>query len=339
MLIDIANKGKMTMNTNFFQKFANLYPDCWILTLFSSKFDFDLLSTLSQRLANVYPNLQILHQKTILDATAWQDNPEKSQADKISPTNILQWLIVGETPDNFGKNLKSLLGDITSFDVNAMPLGQFLRPHKLALFDMDSTLIEQEVIVELAKKAGIGEKVNLITESAMRGEIGFDESFIRRVALLKGLDVAVLDDIIANHISFSLGARHTIQTLKAHGYHTVLVSGGFSYFANYIKNSLGIDEFYANELDIVNGKLTGLVTSPIINASKKAEILQQIANRLNIPLENTLAVGDGANDLPMLRLADIGIAYRAKPLVQERADFVLNVTGLDGVLAILGLTS
>lgn len=338
MLIVISNKGKITMNTIFFQKFAKIHPNCWVLSIFSAKIEFGLLATISQRLAQTHPTVRILHQTTLSDESDWQQNHEKSQAEQISPATILQWIVVGEIPNNFAKTLQDLFNDLDNLDINALPIAQFLRPHKLALFDMDSTLIEQEVIVELAKKAGIGEQVNLITESAMRGEIDFDESFIRRVALLKGLNVAVLDEIITNNISFSLGAKRTIQTLKANGYHTVLVSGGFSYFANYVKNCLGIDEIYANDLDIVNGELTGLVTSPIVNGAKKAEILQQVANRLNISLENTVAVGDGANDLPMLGLSDIGIAYRAKPVVQEQADFAVNVAGLDGILAILGLS-
>lgn len=192
--------------------------------------------------------------------------------------------------------------------------------------------------MELAKKAGIGEQVDIITESAMRGEIDFDESFVRRVALLKGLDVAVLDEIIAQNLSFSLGAKRLISRLRRAGYHVVLVSGGFTYFANYVKNYLGIDEVFANELDIQNGKITGNITTPIVNGAKKAEILQQTATRLGIDLSQTVAVGDGANDVPMLQLADIGIAYRAKPIVQQQADFAINVTGLDGVLAVLGLS-
>ena len=223
-------------------------------------------------------------------------------------------------------------------DVNVMPLATLVRPHKLALFDMDSTLIEQEVIVELAKKAGIGEQVDTITESAMRGEIDFAESFTRRVALLKGLSSEVLEDIIANHITFSPGAKRLIRALKNHGYYVVLVSGGFNYFAEYVKNSLGMDESYANDLDIVDNLVTGEITSAIVDGKRKAEILQAVAQRLGIKLSETVAVGDGANDLPMLGLADIGIAYRAKPIVRDQADYAVTIAGLDGVMTILGLS-
>jgi len=199
-------------------------------------------------------------------------------------------------------------------------------------------LIEQEVIVELAKKAGIGEQVDTITESAMRGEIDFAESFTRRVALLKGLSSEVLEDIIANHITFSPGAKRLISTLKNHGYYVVLVSGGFNYFAEYVKNSLGMDESYANDLDIVDNLVTGEITSAIVDGKRKAEILQAVAQRLGIKLSETVAVGDGANDLPMLGLADIGIAYRAKPIVRDQADYAVTVAGLDGVMTVLGLS-
>ena len=230
------------------------------------------------------------------------------------------------------------LGGDAAIDCHIVSLAKMLRPHRVAVFDMDSTLIEQEVIVELAKKAGIGEQVDTITESAMRGEIDFAESFTRRVALLKGLSSEVLEDIIANHITFSPGAKRLISALKNHGYYVVLVSGGFNYFAEYVKNSLGMDESYANDLDIVDNLVTGEITSAIVDGKRKAEILQAVAQRLGIKLSETVAVGDGANDLPMLGLADIGIAYRAKPIVRDQADYAVTVAGLDGVMTVLGLS-
>lgn len=173
----------------------------------------------------------------------------------------------------------------------------------------------------------------------MRGEIDFVESFTRRVALLKGLSSEALEDIVNHHITFSVGAKRLVSALKANGYHVVLVSGGFNYFAEHVKNTLGIDEVYANDLDIIDGKVTGKVTSPIVDGQRKADILQSVASRLGIGLNQTVAVGDGANDLPMLGLADIGATYRAKPIVRAQADYAVNVAGLDGVMAILGLTS
>ena len=220
-------------------------------------------------------------------------------------------------------------------DCHILSLGHMLRTHKLACFDMDSTLIEQEVIVELAKTAGIGEQVEAITEAAMRGEMDFDESFAQRVALLKGIPTSVLDDI-CTRLTLSTGARTTISALKALGYHTVLVSGGFTYFARYIAEQLGIDEVHANALDIEDGEVTGHVQLPIINGAKKAAIAEHTAERLGIDMSQVVCVGDGANDLPMMALADLGVAFNAKPIVQARADAAVNVTGLEGVLYALG---
>lgn len=235
------------------------------------------------------------------------------------------------------KNSQTAIGSehLDVVDCHILSVGHMLRTHKLACFDMDSTLIEQEVIVELAKTAGIGEQVAAITEAAMRGEMDFDESFAQRVALLKGISTDVLDDI-CSRLTLSTGALTTISALKALGYHTVLVSGGFTYFARYIAEQLGIDEVHANALDIEDGEVTGHVQLPIINGAKKAAIAEHTAERLDIDMSQVVCVGDGANDLPMMALADLGVAFNAKPIVQARADAAVNVTGLEGVLYALG---
>ena len=235
------------------------------------------------------------------------------------------------------KNSQTTIGSehLVVVDCHILSVGHMLRTHKLACFDMDSTLIEQEVIVELAKTAGIGEQVAAITEAAMRGEMDFDESFAQRVALLKGISTDVLDDI-CSRLTLSTGALTTISALKALGYHTVLVSGGFTYFARYIAEQLGIDEVHANALDIEDGEVTGHVQLPIINGAKKAAIAEHTAERLGIDMSQVVCVGDGANDLPMMALADLGVAFNAKPIVQARADAAVNVTGLEGVLYALG---
>ena len=235
------------------------------------------------------------------------------------------------------KNTRSAdsVDDLNVVDCHILSVGHMLRTHKLACFDMDSTLIEQEVIVELAKTAGIGEEVEAITEAAMRGEIDFDESFAKRVALLKDISTDVLDDICSRLI-LSVGARTTISALKALGYHTVLVSGGFTYFARYIADQLGMDEVHANFLDIDEGKVTGHVQLPIVNGAKKAAIVEHTAERLGIDMSQVVCIGDGANDLPMMTIADLGVAYHAKPIVQARADAAVNVTGLEGTLYALG---
>ena len=213
----------------------------------------------------------------------------------------------------------------------------FRRVRRLVCFDMDSTLIEAEVIDELAKAAGVGEQVAEITERAMRGELDFTQSFSERVALLQGLDENVLSDI-ANKLRITEGAETLVSTLKKLGYKTAILSGGFNYFGRFLQQKLGIDYVYANELEIVNGKVTGNVVGTVVDGKRKAELLKDLAAKEGITLEQVIAVGDGANDLPMLSIAGLGIAFRAKPIVKESAKQSISTLGLDGILYLLGLS-
>ena len=211
----------------------------------------------------------------------------------------------------------------------------YRRNRRLVVFDMDSTLIEAEVIDELAKEAGVGEQVAEITEQAMRGEIDFTESFARRVGLLEGLSEEVLEKVAAR-LKMTEGAERLIGTLKSLGYKTAILSGGFTYFAHGLQKKLGIDYVYANELEIENGKVTGRVTGTVVDGKRKAELLDELARRENIGREQVIAVGDGANDLPMLSRAGLGVAFRAKPLVKESAKHAISNLGLDAVLYLIG---
>ncbi|MFY0729203.1 phosphoserine phosphatase SerB [Pseudomonas sp. NFX15] len=212
----------------------------------------------------------------------------------------------------------------------------FRRNRRLAVFDMDSTLIEAEVIDELAKAAGVGDKVSEITERAMAGELDFRASFKERLALLRGLDVGVLDSIGAS-LRLTEGAETLFAELKRLGYKTAILSGGFTYFAKQLQAKLGIDYVFANELEVVDGKVTGVAIEPIVDAQRKADLLKELAHKEGLRLEQTIAVGDGANDLPMLAIAGLGVAFRAKPLVKQSAKQAISTLGLDGVLYLLGL--
>lgn len=211
----------------------------------------------------------------------------------------------------------------------------YRRMRRLICFDMDSTLIETEVIDELAMRAGVGDEVKAITEQAMRGEIDFTESFRQRVALLKGLDESVMQEIAVN-LPITEGVDRLMFVLKRYGYKIAILSGGFTYFGRYLQNKYGIDYVYANELEIIDGKLTGNYLGDVVDGKRKAELLRLIAQVEKVDIAQTIAVGDGANDLPMLDIAGLGIAFHAKPKVVASAKQSINTIGLDGVLYFLG---
>ena len=212
----------------------------------------------------------------------------------------------------------------------------YRRNRRLVAFDMDSTLVQQEIIDELARAAGVGTEVAAITAAAMRGEIDFKASFRQRLKLLRGLPEAALREIAAN-LPLTEGAERLIANLKALGYKIAILSGGFTYFARRLQQKLGIDYLCANELETAAGRVTGEVAGEIVDGRKKAEVLKSIAREENISLEQVIAVGDGANDLPMLNIAGLGIAFRAKPVVREGAKQAISTLGLDGILYLMGI--
>lgn len=228
------------------------------------------------------------------------------------------------------------LSHVMDIDIAIQEDSVFRRNRRLVCFDMDSTLIQNEVIDELARAAGVGDEVTAITEAAMRGELEFQESFRRRLSLLEGLDADVLPRV-AESLKITDGASQLIETLKFYRYKIAILSGGFTYFARHLQDKFGIDYVYANELEIEDGRLTGRVKGGIVDEKRKAELLKQIADQEQIRLEQVIAVGDGANDLPMLSAAGLGIAFRAKPAVRKQARYAMGTSGLDGILYLIGM--
>ena len=244
--------------------------------------------------------------------------------------------IRGDVPDKKALSAKFMeISASQGIDISFQKDDMYRRTRRLICFDMDSTLIKTEVIDELADRAGVGKKVRKITESAMRGEIDFKESFTRRVALLKGLDESVMRDI-AENLPIMDGAERLMNVLKKSGFKIAILSGGFTYFGEYLQKKFGVDYVYANNLEIVNGKLTGNYLGDIVDGKRKAELLSIIAQVEKIELEQVIAVGDGANDLPMLNMAGLGIAFHAKPKVIANASQSISTIGLDGILYFLG---
>ncbi|MDE5636286.1 MAG: phosphoserine phosphatase SerB, partial [Muribaculaceae bacterium] len=300
----------------------------WIITLLGRRLTARHIALVSEELASQGLNIDGIQRLT--GRMPLSDTElEKSKA-------CVEFSVRGN-PSDYEK-LQSRFLEISAeeeFDISLQQDNIFRRSRRLICFDMDSTLIETEVIDELAMKAGVGDQVKAITERAMRGEIDFTESFKERVALLEGLDESVMHDIAVN-LPLTEGCERTLKTLKRMGYKIAILSGGFTYFGNYLKQRLGIDYVYANELEIIDGKLTGRYVGDVVDGRRKAELLKLIAQVENVDIAQTIAVGDGANDLPMLATAGLGIAFPAKPKVKREARQSLSTIGLDGVLYFLG---
>ena len=259
------------------------------------------------------------------------------QKPQANPRACVQLSVSGQPLNILDMRRKFMeISQKTGIDISFHVDNIYRKNRKLVVFDMDSTLIQAEVIVELAKLANVGEKVNKITESAMRGEMDFKESFQKRVALLKGIKEEQLANISRN-LPLTDGAELVAKTLKGLGYKLGILSGGFTFVGEYLKEKLGFDYMYANELDIENGVVTGKVVGDIVDGEKKAILLRQIAQRENLALEQTIAVGDGANDLPMISIAGLGVAFNAKPIVRKNASNAISSVGLDGLLYLIGL--
>ena len=300
----------------------------WIITILGRRITAKQIAAVSKVVAQQELNIDAIQRLT--------GRMPLHEGEEAMNKSCIEFSVRG-TPTDKGMMQKELmeLASSLDFDVSMQEDTIFRRSRRLICFDMDSTLIETEVIDELAVKAGVGDQVKAITESAMRGEIDFKESFTQRAALLKGLDASVMREI-AENLPMSEGIERLMTILKRTGYKIAILSGGFTYFGNYLKQKFGIDYVYANELEIENGKLTGHYVGEIVDGKRKAELLRLIAQVENVDIAQTIAVGDGANDLPMLATAGLGIAYHAKPKVKASAKQSISTIGIDGVLYFMG---
>ena len=300
-----------------------------IITLLGRRLTAAQLSKVTAAIAANHLNIDVI---TRLSGRISLEGPESF------PKACVQFTVSGrlEEPGRFRGRLIEI-SEETGIDISFHVDDIYRHARRLVVFDMDSTLIQGEVIDVLAKHAGAGQQVARITEATMNGEIDFKESFSRRVALLKGLDEKVLAQVAENLI-LTEGAERVIHTLKKLGYKIGIISGGFDYFGEFLQKRLNLDYVFANVLEIENGKVTGNITGDIIDGGRKAEILKTIATVENISLQQTIAIGDGANDLPMLSVAGLGIAFHAKSIVKENAQESISSVGLDGLLYLMGIS-
>ena len=305
----------------------------WIITILGRQLSARHIALVSEVIAEQGLNIDAIQRLT--GRPSLDIHPEGTKHHK-SAKACIEFSVRG-TPAN-REEMQSRFMRIAAeeeFDISLQEDNMYRRCRRLICFDMDSTLIQTECIDQLAECAGVGDQVRRITESAMRGEIDFTESFRQRVALLKGLDVNVMEGI-AEQLPITEGVGRMMEVLKRTGYKTAILSGGFTFFGNYLKRKFGFDYMYANELEVADGKLTGRYVGDVVDGRRKAELLRLIAQVENVDMAQTIAVGDGANDLPMLSAAGLGIAFHAKPKVKEEATQSISTIGIDGVLYFLG---
>lgn len=299
----------------------------YILTLLGKNLNAHQISAITKIVSDQYLNIDAIKRLTGRRSLQKEFSQDKSCIQLSVRGNILNKAVMNEAIMK--------VSTVENIDVAFQEDNIYRRNRRLVCFDMDSTLIQTEVIDELAIKAGVGEQVMAITEEAMQGKLDFKESFVRRMALLEGLEADVLQEI-AENLPLTEGAERLFKALKTYGFSTAILSGGFTYFGNYLKKKLDIDHVFANQLEIVDGKLTGRHLGEIVDGERKATLLEELAQTKGLNLEQVIAVGDGANDLPMLNKAGLGIAFHAKPLVKQNAQNALSYIGLDGLLYLLG---